>query len=241
MKSGAMALFGEKYQEKVRVVEVPGFSKELCGGTHVPATGTIGLFKIMGEGGIAAGVRRIEAVTGPAAFARFRSAEEILDSIQADTKIARQEMPAWIEKLQAQIRDLQHQILDLKAQAARANISGMLERAREIGGIKVVADTLPEIDRASLRNLADELKQKLGSGVVVLGSPQEEKVALVVMVTPDICQKIPAGKIIKQIAPLVGGAGGGKPELAEAGGKDSSRLADAIKYSYTVVESLLRA
>jgi alanyl-tRNA synthetase len=241
MKSGAMALFGEKYQEKVRVVEVPGFSKELCGGTHVPATGTIGLLKITGEGGIAAGVRRIEAVTGPAAFARFRSGEEILESIQADNKIARQEVPAWIDRLQAQIRDLQHRILDLKAQAARANISGMLERAREIGGIKVVADTLPEMDRAGLRNLADELKQKIGSGVVVLGSPQEEKVALVVMVTPDICQKIPAGKIIKQIAPLVGGAGGGKPELAEAGGKDSSRLADAIKYSYTVVESLLRA
>jgi len=241
MKSGAMALFGEKYQEKVRVVEVPGFSKELCGGTHVPATGTIGLLKITGEGGISAGVRRIEAVTGPAAFTRFRSGEEILDSIQADNKIARQEVPAWIDRLQAQIRDLQHRILDLKAQAARANISGMLERAREIGGIKVVADTLPEMDRAGLRNLADELKQKIGSGVVVLGSPQEDKVALVVMVTSDICQKIPAGRIIKQIAPLVGGAGGGKPELAEAGGKDSSRLADAIKYSYTVVESLLQA
>jgi len=241
MKSGAMALFGEKYQEKVRVVEVPGFSKELCGGTHVPATGTIGLLKITSEGGISAGVRRIEAVTGPAAFARFRSGEEILDSIQADNQIARQEVPAWIDRLQAQIRDLQHRILDLKAQAARANISGMLERAREIGGIKVVADTLPEMDRAGLRNLADELKQKIGSGVVVLGSPQEDKVALVVMVTSDICQKIPAGRIIKQIAPLVGGAGGGKPELAEAGGKDSSRLADAIKYSYTVVESLLQA
>jgi alanyl-tRNA synthetase len=150
-------------------------------------------------------------------------------------------VPAWIDRLQAQIRDLQHRILDLKAQAARANISGMLERAREIGGIKVVADTLPEMDRAGLRNLADELKQKIGSGVIVLGSPQEDKVALVVMVTSDICQKIPAGRIIKQIAPLVGGSGGGKPELAEAGGKDSSRLADAIKYSYNVVESLLQA
>jgi alanyl-tRNA synthetase len=201
MKSGAMALFGEKYQEKVRVVEVPGFSKELCGGTHVPATGTIGLLKITGEGGISAGVRRIEAVTGPAAFTRFRSGEEILDSIQADNKIARQEVPAWIDRLQAQIRDLQHRILDLKAQAARANISGMLERAREIGGIKVVADTLPEMDRAGLRNLADELKQKIGSGVVVLGSPQEDKVALVVMVTSDICQKIPAGRIISRSLP----------------------------------------
>ncbi len=241
MKSGAMALFGEKYQEKVRVVEVPGFSKELCGGTHVPATGTIGILKITSEGGISAGVRRIEAVTGPAAFARFRSGEEILDSIQADNKIARQEVPAWIDRLQAQIRELQHRILDLKAQAARANIGSMLERARETGGIRVVADTVPEMDRAGLRNLADELKQKIGSGVVVLGCPQEDKVALVVMVTGDLCRKIPAGRIVKEIAPLVGGAGGGKPELAEAGGKDSSRLADAIQYSYAVVESLLRA
>jgi alanyl-tRNA synthetase len=241
MKSGAMALFGEKYQEKVRVVEVPGFSKELCGGTHVPATGTIGLFKIAGEGGIAAGIRRIEAVTGPASLARFRSDENILDVIQNENKVARQEIASFLEKLQGQVRDLQHQIQDLKAQSARANIGAMLAKTKEVQGIKVLADILPATDRASLRNLADELKQKLGSGVVILGTPQDGKAALVVMVTSDISKRISAGQIIKQIAPMVGGAGGGKPELAEAGGKDSSKLADAIEHSYSVVEGLLHS
>jgi alanyl-tRNA synthetase len=239
MKSGAVALFGEKYQDKVRVVEIPGFSKELCGGTHVPATGTIGLFKIVSEGGISAGIRRIEAITGPAALERFRSDEQILDTVQLDNKIARQEIQAFVEKLQTQIRDLQRQISDLRAQSARSNISSMLKRTREIHGIKVLADMLPSTDRSSLRNLADELKQKLGSGVVILGTPQDGKVALVVMVTSDISRRIQAGQIIKQIAPMVGGAGGGKPELAEAGGKDSTRLADAIEQSYSVVEGLL--
>jgi alanyl-tRNA synthetase len=239
MKSGAMALFGEKYQEKVRVVAVPGFSKELCGGTHVPATGSIGLFKIVDEGGISAGIRRIEAVTGPGSLARFRSDEQLLDVIQGENKIARQDIPALVEKLQGQLRDLQRQIMDLKAQSARSNINAILSQTREIKGIKVVAATLPAIDRGSLRNLADELKQKLGSGVVILGTPQDEKVALVAMVSADICKRIPAGQIIKIIAPIVGGSGGGKAELAEAGGKDASKLSEAIEKSYSLVESLL--
>ena len=240
MQSGAMALFGEKYQETVRVVAVPGFSKELCGGTHVPATGSIGLFKIVDEGGISAGIRRIEAVTGPAALSRFRSDEQLLDIIQGENKIARQEIPALVEKLQGQLKDLQRQIMELKAQSARSNIQAILSQAREIHGIKVIAATLPAIDRGSLRNLADELKQKIGSGVVILGMPQDDKVALVAMVTADLCKKIPAGQIIKLIAPIVGGSGGGKPELAEAGGKDASKLSEAIEKSYSLVESLFR-
>jgi alanyl-tRNA synthetase len=239
MESGAMALFGEKYQEKVRVVEVPGFSKELCGGTHVTATGTIGLFKIVSESGIAAGIRRVEAVTGPASLERFRADEQIFDFVQTENKVSRQDIPAFIEKLQCQVRDLQHQILDLKTQSARANVSAMLDRIKEINGVKVLAAILPETDRTSLRNVADELKQKLGSGVVILGAPNDEKAALVVMVTGDICKRIPAGLIIKQIAPLIGGAGGGKPELAEAGGKDQAKLAEAIEYGYSVIQKLL--
>ncbi len=239
MKSGAMALFGEKYQEEVRVVEVAGFSKELCGGTHVSATGMIGLFKIASETGIAAGIRRIEAVTGPASLERFRSDEQILDSIQTQYKVSRHDIPGFVEKLQAQVRDLQHQILDLKTQSARAGVSSMLDRIKEIQGVKVLAATLPETDRASLRNVADELKQKMGSGIVILGTPNEEKAALVVMVTSDISKRVPAGQIIRQIAPLVGGAGGGKPELAEAGGKDHSKLAEAIEHSYAVIQALL--
>ena len=241
MKSGAMALFGEKYQEEVRVVELPGFSKELCGGTHVSATGTIGSFKIISESGISAGIRRIEAVTGPGSLQRFRSAEQILDTVQDDNKVARSEIPAFIERLQGQVRDLQKQILDLKAQSARANLGAVIAKTKVIRGIKVLASVLPATDRSSLRNVADELKQKLGSGVVVLGAPQDEKAALVVMVTSDICKRIPAGQLIKQIAPLVGGAGGGKAELAEAGGKDPSKLPDAIDETYSIVESLLKS
>ncbi len=241
MKSGAMALFGEKYQEKVRVVEVPGFSKELCGGTHVPATGTIGAFKITSEGGISAGVRRVEAITGPAALARFRSDEKLLDFIQAEYKVSRQDIPALLDKFNSQLRDLSRQITDLRAQNARLTLGEILQRTREVRGVKVLAYRLPEMDRASMRSLADELRQKLGSGIVVLGTPQDRKAALVVMVTEDLCRKVPAGRIIKELAPIVGGAGGGKAELAEAGGKDSSRLADAIDRSYGIVESMLSA
>ena len=239
MKSGAMALFGEKYQEKVRVVEVPGFSKELCGGTHVAATGAIGIFKITSEGGISAGVRRVEALTGPGALMRFREDEELLDYVQSEFKVSRQDLPGTLEKSQAQIRELQRQIADLKVQNVRSSLSGILAQTREVHGIKVLAHSLPQTDRASLRALADELKEKLGSGIVILGTPQDGKVALVVMVTNDLSGRIPAGKIIKEIAPLVGGAGGGKPELAEAGGKDSSKLADAIERSYSIVEAML--
>jgi alanyl-tRNA synthetase len=239
MKSGAVALFGEKYQEKVRVVAVGGFSKELCGGTHVPATGAIGMFKVVSEGGISAGIRRIEALTGPAALGRFRSNEQILDQIQIEYKVARQEIPTLIQKIQGQIRDLQKQVSDLNIRLARGNITDMLARTKEVCGIKVLAEIVATTDRASLRMLADELKQKLGSGVVILGTRHDNKVALVVMVTPDICQRVPACQIIKEIAPLVGGAGGGKPELAEAGGKDYSKLADAINCGFSIVQDQL--
>ena len=241
MKSGAMALFGEKYQEKVRVVEVPGFSKELCGGTHVGATGDIGAFKIVGEGGISAGVRRIEALTGPGAFARFRSDEKLLDSIQSEFKVTRADIPGLLEKLHDQVRDLQKQVGDLKVQSARSSIGEILNTARSIQGTRVLVHRVPEMDRAGMRSLADELRQKLGSGIVVLGTPQNGKVALLVMVTKDLSVRLPAGRIIKEIAPLVGGTGGGKAELAEAGGKDSSKLADALERSYSIIESMLRS
>ncbi len=239
VQSGAMALFGEKYQEQVRVVEVPGFSKELCGGTHVSSTGMIGLLKIIAEGGIAAGIRRIEALTGSSAFDRFRSDEQILDYIHVEHKVLPRDIPSYIEKMNLQVRDLQRQIGEIKLQHARSNISALVAEAREIGGIKVLAQVLPEIDRAGMRAFADELKHKLGSGVVILGAPQGGKVALVVMVSRDLCNRLPAGKIIRELAPLVGGSGGGKPELAEAGGKDSAKLADAILRSYSIVETLL--
>ncbi len=238
-KSGAMALFGEKYQEKVRVVEVPGFSKELCGGTHVPATGAIGTFKIVSEGGIASGVRRVEAVTGPGALGRFREDEDTLGYIQSQYKVTRQDILGFIERQQSTLKDLQRQVSELKTQGARSSMSEMLRAVKSVAGVKILAYRLPEMDRTNMRNLADELRQKLGSGIVVLGSPQNGKAALVVMVSEDLSGRVPAGKIIKEIAPLVGGSGGGKPELAEAGGKDSLKLADAIERSYSIIESML--
>jgi len=239
LAAGAVALFGEKYQESVRVVEVPGFSKELCGGTHVPATGSIGLFKIISESGIAAGIRRIEAITGAGALHRFRSNENVLDLLQTEYKVQRKEIPALLEKLHRQIRDLERQNAVAKLKDARTHVESLLSSTREIRGVKILAQVLPQTDRASMRALADELKQKLGSGVVALGTDQNGKAALVVMVTGDLAKQLPAGKIIKGIAPIVGGSGGGKPELAEAGGKDSAKLADAIERSFEVVETLL--
>jgi alanyl-tRNA synthetase len=239
MESGAVALFGEKYQEQVRVVEVPGYSKELCGGTHVQATGAIGIFKIVTEGGIAAGVRRLEALTARAALDRFRVDERTLEYIQVQHKVLPSELPLFLDKIQSNLRDLQRQIGELRLRNARGHIVSLLAQAREIAGVRVLAQVLPELDRASMRALADELRSKLGSGVVVLGAPQEDKVALVLMVSTEYSKRIPAGKIIKEIAPLVGGAGGGKPELAEAGGKDSAKLADAIERSYAIIQALL--
>ncbi len=239
MESGAMALFGEKYQEKVRVVSIPGFSRELCGGTHVSATGTIGVMKIVHEGGIAAGVRRLEAVTGPAALERLRFDEDLLDQIQTQYKVSSKDFPGWLEKLHLEIRTLQKTISEMRVQDARTGIGSSLAKVKEIAGVKVLADQVSEMDRQSMRALADEIKQKLGSGVVILGTPQDGKVALIVMVSDDLSQRIPAAKVVREVAALVGGSGGGKPQLAEAGGKDLSKLADAIERSYSIVEQML--
>lgn len=241
IQSGAMALFGEKYQEQVRVVDIPGFSKELCGGTHAPSTGTIGLFKIVGESGISAGVRRVEALTGRVALNRFRADEQVLDYVQVQHKVLSADLPSFLDKMHDDIRNLQRRVGELKLENVRSDISGLLAQAREIHGIRVLAHLLPEVDRVAMRSLADEIKHKLGSGVVILGTPQDGKAALVIMVTSDLAQRLPAGRIIRELAPLVGGSGGGKAELAEAGGKDSSMLADAIEKSYSIVEALLRA
>ena len=184
-------------------------------------------------------MRRLEAITGRGALERFRAAEEILGSIQVKHNVLPTDISSNIDKLHLHIRDLERQIGDLKLQNMRANLTVWLAAAREIQGVKVFAQMLPEIERAGMRAFADELKDRIGSGVIILGAPQENKVALVVMVTRDLAPRLPAGKIIREIAPIVGGSGGGKPELAEAGGKDCSRLADAIERSYAIVEKLL--
>jgi len=241
MDSGAVALFGEKYQDQVRVVEIPGYSKELCGGTHVPATGTIGMFKIVSEGSVASGVRRLEALTGPGAYERLRADEGLLDYLQSQFKINRQELATTIERLNAEVKDLHREIEELKVRQAKSGIDQLFSEVREVSGVKVLSHEVPSMDRGSMRSLADDLKQKLGSGVVILGTPQDGKVALIVMVSKDLAQRLPAGKIIKEIASIVGGSGGGKPELAEAGGKDPSKLADALRQGPSIVKDLLGA
>ncbi len=244
MAAGAMALFGEKYGDTVRVVSVPGFSLELCGGTHVRATGDIGLVAITSESGVAAGVRRVEAVTGTGAYEQYsaqqRGYHELLHTLGADAGQAK----AAVERLQADVKRLTRELQDAKVKAAMggggagAGAAGGDDRV-SINGAALIARRADGLDRAGLRTLADSLKDKLGSGVVVLASEADGKVSLVVSVTKDLTGKVQAGQVVKQIAPIVGGGGGGRPDFAEAGGKDPGKIADLLRESRVVVERML--
>lgn len=237
LATGAVALFGEKYSACVRVVTVPGFSKELCGGTHVEATGEIGVFKLVSDSSISAGVRRIEAVTGPVAFDRYQQASEILDRLAREFKTSWIEIHPQIDRLQGALKQASSQIDALRLKLAEYQVSGVTPR--EVGGLKVLAQRLEEIDRGGMRQLADSLIQRLGSSVVVLGTEEDGKVALLVRVSNDLTKRLSAGKIVKELATIVGGGGGGRPDLAEAGGRDVSKLSDAIEASYRTVEAML--
>jgi alanyl-tRNA synthetase len=242
MAAGAMALFGEKYGDTVRVVSVPGFSLELCGGTHVRATGDIGLVAITSESGVAAGVRRVEAVTGTGAYEQYaaqqRGYHELLHTLGADAAQAK----AAVERLQADVKRLARELQDAKVKAAMgggsAGPAGGDDRIA-LHGAALIARRADGLDRAGLRTLADSLKDKLGSGVVVLASEADGKVSLVVSVSKDLTGKVQAGQVVKQIAPIVGGGGGGRPDFAEAGGKDPGKIADLLRESRAVVERML--
>ena len=238
----ATALFGEKYGDKVRVVKIGDFSTELCGGTHTGATGEIGLIKLTGESSVSSGVRRVEALTGTGALVEFRrdyEAAQLAAQFGADLAPAdaiRQRLTAQEEEVKKLRRELDH----LRMKSAAAAVSDASGQAVEVEGIKVLAQRVDGVDRTQMRTLVDTLRQKLGSGVVVLGSAQEDgKVALVVGVTKDLTARVQAGKIIAQVAKRVGGSGGGRPDLAEAGGKDASELDAALKASAEVVRGLL--
>jgi alanyl-tRNA synthetase len=249
--SGAMALFGEKYGDTVRVVSIPEFSLELCGGTHARATGDIGLFAIERESGVAAGVRRIEAVTGHAAYDHYRRSEDALDQVTHALNAAPAQAAEAIAKLQGEVKRLSREVRDLTVKAAMAGGAGSgagsgsaagaaKDGAVQIdGGVSLVARRVAGLDRAALRELADSLKATLASGIVVLASEADGKVSLVVSVTKDLTGKAPAGQIVRQIAPIVGGGGGGRPDFAEAGGKDPSRIDDLLAESRAVVTRLL--
>ncbi len=239
-KSGAMALFGEKYGESVRVVSVGDFSKELCGGTHVKATGDIRNFKILSESGVAAGVRRIEALTGDNVTTYYKAQEELLFEAASAAKVTAGELVSKIKAMQAEIKALESENESLKSAAAKEALGDVMDRVQEVKGVKLLAAKVPDVDMNGLRDLGDSLKEKLGEGVVVLLSAHEGKVSIVAMAT-DGAQKAGAhaGNLIKGIAALVGGGGGGRPNMAQAGGKNPAGIDDAIAKAAEVLAEQL--
>ncbi len=240
--AGAMALFGEKYGDTVRVVRVPGFSLELCGGTHVSATGDIGAFVVVSESGVAAGVRRIEAVTGEGAVAYVQQQREALGRIVDALKVNADQAVETIEKLHADVKRLGRETTDLKTKAALAGPSGgasAAEEAVEVAGVKLARRRVTGLDKDALRGLADSLKAQIKSGIVVLASEHDGKVQIVVAVTPDLIKRIKAGQVVKEIAPIVGGGGGGRPDFAEAGGRHPEKIDEMLVASLGIVEKLL--
>jgi alanyl-tRNA synthetase len=239
--AGAMALFGEKYGDKVRVVSIPGFSEELCGGTHVRATGDIGLFAIVSEGGVAAGVRRIEAITGLESLRVFQRDRDELATVAAAVNARPGELASRIIALQDETRKVGRELQQAKMKAAMSSggSGGTQADVVEVAGITLVAREVAGLDKDGLRALVDQHRSQIKSGVVVLASPFEGKVSIVVGVTADLTKRVPAGQVVKQLAPIVGGGGGGRPDFAEAGGKDAAKIGEMLAASRGVVEKML--
>lgn len=241
-KTGAMALFGEKYGDTVRVVQMGAFSSELCGGTHVKNTGSIGSFKILSESGVAAGVRRIEAVTGNNVTAYYQNLEEQLHEAARTLKTNPANLVERCEHLMAEMKALQSENEALKSKAAKDALGDVMDQVQEVKGVKLLASKVAGVDMNGLRELGDQLKEKLGDGVVVLISEKEGKVNLIAMVTEGAMTKgAHAGNLIKGIAALVGGGGGGRPNMAQAGGKNPAGIDDAIAESAKVLAEQIRA
>jgi alanyl-tRNA synthetase len=262
---GAMALFGEKYGDKVRVIRIGDFSTELCGGTHTGATGEIGLIKILKEGSVSSGVRRIEAVTGEGSLRHFREDHLLEQEARKWVATERKGLSPKIEEVDgsvkqfsleshwrlraalheefmakdAEIKRLQKELDQARMKSASSSTANIGDKVKEVRGVKVLAHRVDNLERAQMRTLVDQLRDKLGSAVVVLGSASDGNVSLIVGVTKDLTSRIQAGKVIGPVAQKVGGKGGGRPDLAEAGGKDAAALDEALDAAYGVVESLL--
>ena len=240
----AMALFGEKYGDRVRVIKIGDFSTELCGGTHTAQTGEIGLIKILKEGSVSSGVRRIEAVTGEGSLRHFRKDHELEEVVAGLTTHSESSSPAQalkleLEKKDTEIKRLARELDQARMKSASSSTANIGEKVKEVRGIKVLAHRIDNLERAQMRTLVDQLRDKLGSAVIVLGSASNGNVSLIVGVTKDLTSRIQAGKVIGPVAQKVGGKGGGRPDLAEAGGKDAAALDAALGEAYGVVESLL--
>src|SRR5579864_788748 len=239
LSTGAMALFGEKYGDRVRVVSIDSFSKELCGGTHVSRTGDIGICKIVYEGSISAGVRRIEAITGAGALRRFQEAQAQLARVAGVVKASETELVDHVEKLLSRERALEHELQQLKTKMAQSQAGDLESEAREIKGVKVLAARVDGFDRAQLRTLVDSLRNKWKTAVVVLAAADDSDIAIVSGVTKDLTSKVQAGKLVQQIALGTGGKGGGRPDMAEGGGKNVAALAAELDRVYKFVEEKL--
>ncbi len=237
--AGATALFGEKYGDRVRVVEVPGYSLELCGGTHVDATGEIGLFVITAESGVAAGTRRIEAITGLDSLRAYCDAREELARLGSVIGAPPGELTARVEALQEEHKRTLRGLRQAQLRAVMGRSSHTEAVPATAGGVALVAEQVEGLEREGLRTLADRHRTRIKSGVVVLAAADEGKVSIVVGVTPDLTKKAPAGQIIKQLAPLVDGRGGGRPDFAEAGGKDAARIGEMLAAAPGIVEALV--
>ncbi|MGD8374528.1 MAG: alanine--tRNA ligase [Acidobacteriota bacterium] len=238
--SGAVAFFGEKYGDRVRVVDVPGFSRELCGGTHCERTGQIGPFRILSEKGISAGVRRIEAITGMEAVRRFRDADRTLERVLEMLGSGREGAGEALERVLRREKQLEKEVERLRVRLAAAGpASAAAEDVQDVDGVRVLARQVEDLDRPGLRNLADSLKQKIAPGVVVLGTVAGEKVALLVAVSDELKERLDARVVIRELASIVGGGGGGHAAMAEAGGREPGRLAEALRSSLPVVRRLL--
>ena len=257
----AMALFGEKYGDRVRVIKIGDFSTELCGGTHTGATGEIGLIKILKEGSVSSGVRRVEAVTGEGSLKHFRKDHELENVVSRfvvptlaqktrkdgapspdeESASPAEALKAELEKKDAEIKRLARELDQARMKTASSSTANIGEKIKDVQGVKVLTHRVDNLERSQLRTLVDQLRDKIGSGVVVLGSASNGNVSLIVGVTKDLTSRIQAGKVIAPVAQKVGGKGGGRPDLAEAGGKDSAALDAALGDAYGVVEGLLRS
>jgi len=240
LKEGAVAIFEEKYGEKVRMVTIGDFSRELCGGVHVHSTAQIGLFKIVSESSIAAGMRRIEALTGEEALRYIQDTEEIMTDIQMTLNSSRNELLSQIEKLRESVKQKEKEAAILKQKIARLELKGKEEEVKTIKGISAIIQAVKGLDNAELRDLADSLKQKIGSGVVVLGSSYGEKVFLVTAVTKDLTGRLKANELVKEIAARLGGGGGGRPDFAQAGGSKPEKLDKVLKESQAIIEKMIK-
>lgn len=236
LKSGALAFFGEKYGDRVRVLKMGNFSTELCGGTHVARTGDIGLFKLKAEAGVASGVRRVEAMTGDGALEWVQQREKVLKEVGTILKGTEEEAVEKLEKLLTERRDLEKQLAQLQNKLAGSQSDEITSRVRKVNGVNVVASRVEGVEDKALREMADKLRDKLHPAVIALGAVTGDRALLLAVVSKEVSKTYHAGNIIKQIAPIVGGGGGGRPDFAQAGGKDVTRLDEALQKVYELVE-----